>query len=277
MSNSKTVIVNGQRNLIRQENNVFENKDFFTQSYNTPSQKTQHSINDENPFLYASKDFFKYIYELSNLTEIENIDSLARNVYDSLDQFSNLAVELNVDSRHLHIARYMLCTFGDELIANTSWAASYDWGNMSLLSKYYKESYGGHKFFDLLYKFELEPTEYIYLLELGYVCLSFGFGGMYKERSNGYNELEATKENLYLHIKITRPERNKFYANHPSAKRHYKLYSKISKRIILLIGTILMISIYSIFTYVVDSNESELIGELKNEYTLMKDNYGKKL
>jgi len=227
-----------------------------------------------NPLLYASKELFREVYIISKGI-INDVQEVSQNIGSLMDKFSNQAIEHGVDSNHLHVARYMMCTFCDELIANSSSAKNHDWGRVSLLNKYYQESYGGEKFFQLLEKLEQSPTEYIHILEMAYVCLSFDFGGKYKQLDNGIHELSEIKENLYRHIKITKPEREKFYANHPVAKRHHKLYSKLSKKVIVSTAMILMIILYGIFTYTVDKNERSLISLIKKEYNLIKDKYGK--
>lgn len=229
-----------------------------------------------NPLLHASKELFRETYRISQESDSEEVVVLSRKMSQLMDSFSNRVIEEGVDSRHLHIARYLMCTFCDELIANAPSTSNQDWGGVSLLSKYYQESYGGDKFFQLLEKLEEDPTQYIHILELAYVCLSFDFGGKYKQRDNGLHELGAIKENLYRQIKTTKPQREKFYAHHPVAKRHHKLYSKLSKKVIFSTALLLMMIIYTIFTYTVDKNESSLIEILKHEYEKIKDNHGKK-
>ena len=223
-----------------------------------------------NPLLYASKELFKEVYRISRAVDIGDVVTLSRDMSKKMDAFSHSAIEQGVDSRHLHVARYMMCTFCDELIANSAGASHQDWGSVSLLSRYYQESYGGEKFFQLLDKILENPTEYIYILELVYVCLSFEFGGKYKQIDNGMDEVGEIKENLYRQIKTTRPKRAKFYANHPAAKRHHKLYSKLSKRSIVITAFLLLIIIYAGFSYVVGSNENSLIDFLKQEYQTLK-------
>lgn len=232
---------------------------------------------NNNPLLFASKEFFKKTYTFSQKNELSDATQVSDHLSKELDNFSNISIEQRVDSRHLHIARYMLCTFCDELIANAPWADHYDWGSVSLLNKYYQESYGGDKFFQLLEKMEQNPTEYIHLMELAFVCLAFDFGGRYKQQDHGQQKLGEIKENLYRQIKTTRPQKEKFYAHHPSAKRHYKLYSKLSKRLILGTAMTLISIIYIVFTYTVHQNESMLIQTLQKEEHKIKDTNGTQL
>ena len=73
-------------------------------------------IIDNNPLLYASKELFKEIYKISKESRSENIDEISKQMSRLMDGFSNTAIQEGVDSKHLHVARYMMCTFCDELI-----------------------------------------------------------------------------------------------------------------------------------------------------------------
>jgi len=227
----------------------------------------------DSPFLFASKEIFRETYKLMYQENVENIAGAAKIMGHEIDKFSNLAMELGVSTQDLYMARYILCTFIDEMLGNASWVDGGEWGNVSLLNRYYEQSYGGEKFFGLLNQFEEEPTKFIYLMELAYVCLSFGYGGRYKKKESSTQELGAIKENLYRQIKTTRPKKEKFYANHPAAQRHHKLYSKLSRKIILAVSLLLMIVIYGVFTYTVQSNEAALIKVIEEEHDKIKGSY----
>ena len=229
----------------------------------------------DSPLLFASKEIFKETYRLMYLESSSDVRGISNLMSHEINQFSNMAMEQGVSSNHLHIARYILCTFIDEMLASSKWALDNDWAGVSLLSRYYQESYGGNKFFELLLRFEQEPTEYIYLMELSYVCLSFGYGGKYKQQQkNTIQDLASIKENLYRQIKITKPEKEKFYTSHPAAQRHHKLYSKLSRRIIMSVSLFLLVIIYSIFTYTIHNNENELIKVIQEEHKSIKENHG---
>jgi len=228
----------------------------------------------DSPLLFASKEIFKETYRLQHQQKITDVVGASELMSKELDNFSNIAMEQGVNADQILMSRYILCTFIDEMLSTVNWEENKTWSSVSLLTKYYKESYGGDKFFQLLTRFEEEPTEYIYIMELAYVCLAFGYGGKYKQKNRSIQELGAIKENLYRQIKTTKPKREKFYANHPVAQRHHKLYSKLSRKIILAVALFLMLLIYSIFTYTVQSNESTLIQILQDEHKKMKDNHG---
>jgi len=269
---NKTTIVNTTSNIpIKRVENRNNNS---TPKKNIPSSmKPNESISAEldSPLLFSSKEIFKEVYHLKNQKSVADIKGLGQIMIQSLDTFSNIAMEQGVNADQILISRYILCTFIDEMLSSATWAKENPWAEVSLLNHYYSESYGGDKFFELLARFEEEPTTFIYVMELAYVCLSFGYGGKYKSKNSSMQDLGAIKENLYRQIKTTKPKKEKFYANHPAAQRHHKLYSKLSRKIILAIALLLILTVYGIFTYTVQSNETSLIHILEEEHKKMKD------
>ncbi|SFV51316.1 Outer membrane protein ImpK/VasF, OmpA/MotB domain [hydrothermal vent metagenome] len=226
------------------------------------------NLNEENPFLASAKGLFRETYSIINLRESKDIDSISRDMHKEMDRFAENLNKYGGDSHYLEIARYMMCTFCDELIANSSWASNRHWAEVSLLNYYHKESYGGDKFFQILDKSMTKPSKYINLLELAFVCLSFGFGGRYKQQ-NRLQELNTLKENLYRQIKNISSQKEKFYLDHPHATRHHKLYSKLSDKVILATVVVFMLLIYTAFSYLVSSNETPLIEALNKEHKII--------
>ena len=103
-------------------------------------------------------------------------------------------------------ATYILCTFLDENIMYRPWGN--DWGQKPLLLEFCGDNQGGEKFFIKLDEVQQRlnrPSDaetrdgLIYLLELIYVCLSFGYGGKYK-LYNKKEELGEIKVELYHFI-----------------------------------------------------------------------------
>ena len=101
-------------------------------------------------------------------------------------------------------SRYLICSFIDEMILNTPWGASSQWSTKSLLSFFHKESQGGTKFFDILKKIEQQSARYIDLIELVYVCLSYGYLGKFRMQPDGISQISSIQENLYQHIRQIR-------------------------------------------------------------------------
>lgn len=273
MSN-KTTIVNGASSVPIRRNETKQDVSTYKENTAAPiRQELSSSTAIDSPLLFASKEIFKQTYHLQNQKSVSDVQGLSKMMIDELDKFSNIALEQGVNAEQILTSRYILCTFIDEMLSSASWAKDNAWAGVSLLNHYYKEGYGGDKFFPLLVHFEEEPTKFIYIMELAYVCLSFGYGGKFKSKNQSMQDIGAIKENLYRQIKTTKPKKEKFYANHPAAQRHHKLYSKLSRKIILAVALLLMLVIYGIFTYTVQSNETSLIHILEEEHKKMKESH----
>lgn len=270
MSENKTVVANNFDGMsVRREH---KSDDVSYKSNNIQKKeivKEHFSTEVDSPLLFASKEIFKETYKIMKQKSVSDVQGISNLMSKQIDDFSNVAIAQGVSSENVHIARYLLTTFIDEMFSLAVWAKHNDWAGVNLLGRYFNEGYGGANFFALLKSFESDPTRFIHLMELAYVCLSFGFGGMYKQEKNNIQDLNAVKENLYRQIKTTKPKKEKFYSNHPAAQRHHKLYSKLSHKIILAVSLLLMLVIYTVFTYTVDNNEATLINMLQEEHKKM--------
>jgi type VI secretion system protein ImpK len=271
---NKTTIVNSTSDIPIKK---VENRESISSYKKDTPLEQKHYVSSsselDSPLLFASKEIFKETYHLRNQKSVSDVKGTSEFMINKLDTFSNIAMEQGVNADQILMSRYILCTFIDEMLSSSSWATDNAWSGVSLLNHYYSEGYGGDKFFQLLVRFEEEPTTFIYVMELAYVCLSFGYGGKYKRKSSTIQDLGAIKENLYRQIKTTKPKKEKFYVNHPASQRHHKLYSKLSRKIILAVGLLLLFIVYGIFTYTVQNNEISLINVLEEEHKKMKETH----
>ncbi len=103
-------------------------------------------------------------------------------------------------------ASYVLCAFLDENIMYRPWGTA--WGERPLLLEFCGDNQGGERFFDKLEQAREElvrqdnprtKENLIYLLELMYVCLSFGYGGKHKLYGNK-EKLGEIKSDLFRFI-----------------------------------------------------------------------------
>jgi type VI secretion system protein ImpK len=102
------------------------------------------------------------------------------------------------------VARYVLCTFVDTAVLNTPWGAQSDWASQSLLVMFHKEVSGGAKFFEIVDRVRVDPTRYIGLIELLYVCLALGYEGKYRHDPQGAARLSQLQRELFELIRARR-------------------------------------------------------------------------
>lgn len=93
--------------------------------------------------------------------------------------------------------KYVLCAALDEAAATTPWGGGGTWAADTLLIRFFNESWGGEKVFQLLARISERPGENRDLIELIYVCLSLGFEGRYRVEPNGRLQLAQLRERVH--------------------------------------------------------------------------------
>jgi type VI secretion system protein ImpK len=220
-----------------------------------------------NAFLFLSSDIFKQIDSLQNSYDIGELQDVRDLLIEDINYFAESGNKKGIDNSQVMLARYILCTFADEIICTTYWGKDNNWANSSLLGHFYNETYGGDKFFQILEQLLRAPAKYIDLLELMYICLSLGFEGKYRIQNRGKMELDSIRESLFRQIKMMeiRETKNFYSAQKVSSKRNYIIY-KTSYQI-LAIGIVLMLSLaYGVLTFSLVNKEDRVLELFKTQY-----------
>lgn len=157
-----------------------------------------------NPLEAAAAPLLGLIMRLKNTASHPEPERLRQRMIDEVKAFTANARNAGIDEKTTFRARYILCTTLDEVILNTPWGRASEWGENSLLITFHNEAWGGEKFFELLDALMPDPRKNLYLLELMYLCLSFGLQGRYKLLENGRDRLEQQRERAYNAIRSAR-------------------------------------------------------------------------
>ncbi|EPJ84108.1 MULTISPECIES: type IVB secretion system protein IcmH/DotU [Pseudomonas] len=159
-----------------------------------------------NVLVSAAAPLLGEVTALKREDKTEELATLNARLCESMRAFDVAAAQSGAESSQVQAARYVLCTVLDEAVAMSPWGDRSQWSKMSLLSKFQGETSGGEKFFHLLDRVLQNPSKYLPLLELMYVCLSLGFEGKYRVLPRGNVELEAIRDSLYRQILNQRGE-----------------------------------------------------------------------
>lgn len=212
------------------------------------------------PFLRALRTLYFEIHLVERGDSNLNSTRLREKIIQLMDNHMKVLAELGYENTHIMIIRYILSTFIDELLGAVQWKGADGWLNQhSILGHYYKETYGGEKFFQLLNQFVQEPSKYMQHMKLVYVCLSLGYKGKYARIQNDNGQIEKVRQELYSHIKNYDIQEEKFYKNHPASSKKHKLTFDVSYRLFILGGLLTLAIIYTIFTSMVKDNEDRLM------------------
>jgi type VI secretion system protein ImpK len=160
-----------------------------------------------NPLVAAANPLLITLPSLRTAGVPGDIASLRARLIEMVRDFDNACVASAVADDQRHLARYALCTVLDEAIQRTPWGGTANWAQQSLLIHFFKENWGGEKFFQILDKLMQTPARYAALLELYYVCLALGFMGRYLlTDAAGRQAVAELRERLHQLIRQSRPE-----------------------------------------------------------------------
>ncbi len=157
-----------------------------------------------NPLVAAASALLSEVVRLKHSFDAEDLTPLHQRLSAALKLFEHSALHDGAESSQVMAARYVLCTVVDEAVVTTPWGNESEWSQMSLLSSFHNETFGGEKFFQLLERLSRNPVKHLPMLELMYLCLSLGFEGKYRVLPRGMLELEAVRDSLYRQIRQLR-------------------------------------------------------------------------
>ncbi|MCQ4326867.1 hypothetical protein CXK94_20530 [Stutzerimonas stutzeri] len=157
-----------------------------------------------NPLVAAASPLLSEVVRFKHSQESEDLQALHNQLGSAIKLFEHRALHDGAESSQVMAARYVLCTVLDEAVVTTPWGNESEWSQMSLLSSFHNETFGGEKFFQLLERLSRNPVKHLPMLELMYLCLSLGFEGKYRVLPRGMLELEAVRDSLYRQIRQMR-------------------------------------------------------------------------
>lgn len=152
-----------------------------------------------NPLIRAAGPILMSATQLKDTLTNSDASAVRTRMSAEMRAFDQNAKNFGVSIPQTNAARYILCTFIDEIVMSTPWGAQSGWSKRSLLSEFYGETGGGAKVFTVIQRALNEPGSYNLLLELSYVVLALGFEGQYRIRNGG--ELKTVQDNLFKAIR----------------------------------------------------------------------------
>ncbi len=180
-----------------------------------PGAELQRLVAGINPLLEAAATLLALVPQLRATVSHGDPEGLRGQLLEHVARFETLAGARGVPRPKVTAARYVLCSFIDEVIAHTPWGGGSGWGERSLLQEFHEERWGGEKAFQLLERLGQDAQDNADLLELFYVCLRLGFEGRYRNRSDGRAQLEAIADRV---LEVIHPERQAVLARNLSPR-----------------------------------------------------------
>jgi type VI secretion system protein ImpK len=175
-----------------------------------PGVELQRLVAGINPLLGAAGVLLALVAQLRATTTHDDPVGLREQLLARVAEFEALAAANGVPRPKVSAARYLLCTFVDEVISATPWGAGGVWSQRNLLQQFHEERSGAEKAFELLERLGEDPEANADLLELFYVCFALGFEGRFRGVPNGRAQLDAIAARV---LEVVRPG-----AGQPSAR-----------------------------------------------------------
>lgn len=163
-----------------------------------------------NPIVAAANPLLMMVPTLRTAIAPSDVSSLRARLIEMVKDFDAACVKQALPDDERNIARYALCTVVDEAVQMTPWGGTANWAQQNLLIHFFRENWGGEKFFQILDKMAETPSRFVPLLELFYVCLSLGFMGRFQlSAAAGRQAVSELRERVYVIARQGRAEADK--------------------------------------------------------------------
>lgn len=224
---------------------------------------THHPKSGINPLVDAAAYLFSTIGKLKQLTSHRNLTKLQKDLIAEINTFQETAKAHGYSSEYILVSRYALCATIDDIISSTPWGNQGQWDHFSVLSTFNQEAPQNDRFFLILERIIKDPTLYIDVMELMYICLSLGYKGTYRSTEFSNNQLEKMTHSLYKHIRAHHGDYSKTLS--PFSVRIPKTTKKTPKTsfmLTFLITTSIIMSIFIGLSYLQDTISNQAYKEL---------------
>lgn len=217
-----------------------------------------------NPLEAAAAPLLSLIMRLKNTSSHPDPEALRQRMIEEMKTFTASARNQGVQEKTAYRARYVLCTTLDEVVLNTPWGRASEWSENSLLVTFHNETWGGEKFFELLDAIILDPRKNLYLLELMYLCLAFGFQGRYKLLENGRSRLEEQRERVYNAIRTARGEFERELSPHWRGviDQRSPLIRYVPLWVVAAVAAALLLIAYALFSWLLNNASDPVFAAL---------------
>lgn len=150
-----------------------------------------------NPLLAAASSLLALANGLRGVVDHGDVVRLRRTIVDELRRFQTRIRAAQIGEEEARYGHYVLCALLDEVVLSTPWGVKSSWGQQTLVATFHNEVVSGDRMFELADALEARPGRSPYLLELIYVCLSFGFEGRMRLERGGASRLVQLRDRLY--------------------------------------------------------------------------------
>lgn len=222
-----------------------------------------------NPLIRAAGPILMSAMQLKESVSNSDPEGVRARMSGEMRAFDHNAKNFGVTIPQTNAARYILCTFIDEVVMGTPWGAQSGWSGTSLLSEFYGETFGGEKVFVVIDRALKETNNYALLLELAYIIIGLGFEGQYKVRNK--DEIKKVQARLYQALRTRQLAGDKALSPHwrgEEENRSDRLMKLVPLWLIFLYGLAALGVLYAVYSFLLnDAREPvyRIVGEIEKD------------
>ena len=221
-----------------------------------------------NPLIAAGARLIALANALRAETRYDDIGRLRQEVVEELRGFQATARDDGAAEEEVRYGHYALCALLDEVILSTPWGAKSAWARQSLVATFHNEVVSGDRMFEIAEALEQRPNRAPNLLELIYLCLSFGFEGRMRLDRQGASRLFAMRERIYGAIRNRRGAYER--ALSPQWRGEDAAYQPLARQIPLWVYgaafAVLAVLIYAAFLLALSAAAARAVKPLEGLY-----------
>ncbi|MDX8352698.1 type IVB secretion system protein IcmH/DotU [Cognatiyoonia sp. IB215182] len=173
-----------------------------TATYADTSARMRATRASDNPLIAAFSLLLGLAPELESATMVEDPETLRARLLDNLTYARDQAVSSGVPLSRADQAAWFVAALLDDIALNTPWGGQSSWPRQPLVAALYGDVDAGERFFartDELLRFPDSDRD---MLELVFLCLSFGFRGMHRVTgSNGASALSSLRAQISRYVR----------------------------------------------------------------------------
>lgn len=212
-----------------------------------------------NPLLAAAGPVMAQARRLTEAPAPADPDALGFELTRLLADFEAAAVQAGLGAGEVQVGRFALAATLDDVLRARPWAPRCGWLRQGLAAA------GPERFFDLMRSLLKQPARHRYALELFYVCLSLGFEGRFRDRSQGGQEIGRIRDQLFRVLRRLgeSPDRALSAPLRPAAASPYRPPPREIYARLLTVGLVVAAMLgYFVAAFVLNGRVGTLNGQL---------------
>ncbi|GJD50507.1 Peptidoglycan-associated lipoprotein [Methylobacterium crusticola] len=160
-------------------------------------------VYSDNIGLALAAPIFDWLFRIQYEPQMD-VEALHQDLVSQLKSYEVQAAHRGLTPVNIRVLLYGLAATVDDIVLKTAWGADSPWAHKSMISMFFRETWGGERFYVLLSRMMSTPRSFAQEIELYYHCLQFGFEGRYRLEPQGTAELSRIREELYLFLRELR-------------------------------------------------------------------------